>query len=217
MRRTFFTIDPFPGLSYDKSNLYQTEKETVMGKIGRTEPVMLFTGMLSGDSSLMNRMTERLIEHFGPLAEQTEDLHWRYTDYYAEELGRNVFRRFLFFKNLISPDRIAGIKVETNRMEERNARKGAGRSLRRINLDPGYMELSKVVLASTKNYSHRIYLSHGIYAEVTLKYVRGSFRSLDHTYPDYGAEKTIEIFNRMRKALAPQQNNKPVGFRIQKQ
>lgn len=178
-----------------------------MGKITRPEPVMLFAGMLTGDLSLMNRMAETLVEHFGPLIGQTEDLPWRYTDYYAEELGREIFRRFLFFRNLIPPDRIAGIKVETNRIEERNARKVTGSLLRRINLDPGYLESSKVVLASTKNYSHRIYLGHGIYGEVTLKYVQGSFRSMDHTYPDYRTETSIETFNRMRNEFVHQQNH----------
>jgi hypothetical protein len=183
------------------------KKETIMGKITRPEPVMLFAGMLTGDLSLMNRMAETLVEHFGPLIGQTEDLPWRYTDYYAEELGREIFRRFLFFRNLIPPDRIAGIKVETNRIEERNARKVTGSLLRRINLDPGYLESSKVVLASTKNYSHRIYLGHGIYGEVTLKYVQGSFRSMDHTYPDYRTETSIETFNRMRNEFVHQQNH----------
>ncbi|OIP65835.1 MAG: hypothetical protein AUK29_01955 [Nitrospirae bacterium CG2_30_53_67] len=170
-----------------------------MGKIRKPHPVMLFIGMLSSDVVLMDEAVMLLQTAFGPILHQTSDLSWRHTDYYVEELGENIFRRFLFFQDLILPDRIAGIKVETNRIEERYMRRVEGKPLRRINLDPGYLDASRIVLATTKDFSHRIYLAHGIYAEVTLCFVRGSFRPFDHTYPDYRSGETLEIFHRMRE------------------
>ncbi|MEK6777501.1 MAG: DUF4416 family protein [bacterium] len=179
-----------------------------MGKIGRPGKVGLFIGMLSGDLSLMDETGKVLENAFGPVLYRSGDLDWRYTDYYTEELGGNIFRRFLFFENLILPDRIAGIKVETNRIEERYMRRVKGKPLRRINLDPGYIDTSKIVLATTKDFSHRIYLAHGIYAEVTLTFVRGDFRPFDHTYPDYRSVETLEIFHRMRDLFVQRYRNK---------
>lgn len=182
-------------------------KEKIMGKIGRPQPVMLFVGMLSGEIRLLDQVGETLEQAFGPVADQSPDTAWNFTDYYRQELGERIFRRFLFFQDLISPDRLAKIKVRTNGIEENHARSGQEGLLRRINLDPGYLDASKVVLASTKDYSHRIYLGRGIYAETTLTFSRGGFVSLDHTYPDYRSEEVMEIFHRMRNVLMQRRKN----------
>ena len=121
--------------------------EKGMGKIRKPRPVMLFIGMLSSDIVLMDEAVTLLQTAFGPILHQTSDLSWSYTDYYVEELGENIFRRFLFFENLILPDRIAGIKVETNRIEDRYTRPVKGKPLRRINLDPGYLDASRIISA----------------------------------------------------------------------
>jgi len=163
---------------------------------------MLVVGMLSGKISLMNEVCGALRDEFGPLFHEYGDIPWNYTDYYRKELGDRVFRRFCFFRRLIPPDRIAEIKRFTNRLEEDHARVGKEGPLRRINLDPGYIDSSKVVLATTKDYSHRIYLGRGIFAETTLICIGGRFRPLPHTYPDYRLTEVLGAFNRMRKELA---------------
>lgn len=173
-----------------------------MGVPKTPQPVMLFVGMLSGEPSLLDRLGRDLEEKFGPLLYRSEDFSWNYTAYYKKELGDGLLRRFLFFLDLVPPDRIVGVKLETNRMEERYLRQAPGKSLRRINLDPGYLDLAKVVLVSTKDYSHRIYLTSGIYGELTLTNVGGGFQSLPYTYPDYRAEETVRIFDTLRKELA---------------
>ncbi|NOY52616.1 MAG: DUF4416 family protein [Deltaproteobacteria bacterium] len=161
-------------------------------------PVMLFAGMLSGDPGLMDDVEKNLAEKYGGIHYRSEDLPWNYTTYYRKELGEGIRRRFIFFRDLIVPDEIVGIKLETNRIEGRYLRDEGGEPLRRINLDPGYLDPAKVVLVSTKDFSHRIYLGSGIYGELTLTNIGGVFRPLPYTYPDYRAEETLRIFNSIR-------------------
>jgi len=172
-----------------------------MGVPGTPQPVMLFVGMLSGEVALLEELDRGLQENFGPVLYRSDDLPWNYTAYYRKELGDRIFRRFLFFRDLIPPDRIAGIKLDTNKMEQRYLREEKGELFRRINLDPGYLDLPKVVLVSTKDYSHRLYLSSGIYGELTLTNVGGGFQPLPYTYPDYRAAETVRIFNTLRGEL----------------
>jgi hypothetical protein len=173
-----------------------------MGDPAKPRPVTLFVRMLSGEISLLDALQARLRERFGPLLHRSEDLPWNYTDYYAEELGQAIVRRFLFFRNRIQPDEIAGIKRATNEIERDYVRAKGERMLRRINLDPGYLDAARVVLATTKDYSHRIYLGGGICAEVTLIYVQGSYRPQAHAYPDYRTPETLALFNRVRSEIA---------------
>jgi hypothetical protein len=89
---------------------------------------------------------------------------------------------------------LAAIKRQTNDLE-------AGSSVedrRQVNIDPGYVSLSKLVLATTKNHAHRIYLSDGIYAEVTLHYRDGAFRGYPWTYPDYASSEYCALFQKVR-------------------
>jgi hypothetical protein len=87
------------------------------------------------------------------------------------------------------------MKLKTNDLEERwRAAQG-----RQVNLDPGYVGYTKLVLASTKDASHRVYLGQGIYAEATLQFVRGSFQPWPYTYRDYAEPAAIEFFNRVRE------------------
>jgi len=169
-----------------------------MGVPKDPRPVILFVGMLSRDAPLMDEVEGRLALRFGEVFHKSGDLPWDYTTYYRKELGEAILRRFLFFREPIAPDEIAGIKLETNTLEERYLREEGGDRFRRINLDPGYLDAARVILVSTKDFSHRIYLRSGIYAELTLTNVGGSYCPLPYTYPDYRAEETLRIFNSLR-------------------
>ncbi len=173
-----------------------------MGVPKNPHPVMLFVGMLAGDTVLLDELEGRLEERYGEIFYRSEDRPWNYTTYYQKELGNAIRRRFLFFRDLIAPDRIAAIKHETNELEQCYRREKQGEMLRRINLDPGYLDLPKVVLVSTKDFSHRIYLGSGIYGELTLMNRGGSFQPLPYTYPDYRSEETLHLFNNLRVELA---------------
>ena len=75
---------------------------------------------------------------------------------------------------------------------------------RPVNLDPGIIEPSKLVLASTKNFSHRIYIGDGMYAELTLSFCRGKWQSFPYTFPDYKEERYHDFLSKVRDRLVEQ-------------
>ena len=162
-----------------------------LGKEYPPYPVKLFMGVLYGDRSEYENIKEELSMEFGEIDYESGEMDFKWTNYYADELGDEVKRIFISFSPLISPEQIAHIKRVTNRME------GPGR--RRINLDPGYISGGKLVLATTKDQAHRIYLGEGIYAEVTLRFRSGRFLPFDYTYPDYRSDEYNAIFIEIRR------------------
>jgi hypothetical protein len=180
--------------------------------------------MLSNVTGLFETAGNRLEKKFGPIELRSPILHFNYTDYYEKEMGKDVKRQFLSFQKLIDPGALADIKLFTNKLEEGcrdrarpkdggfstlapskeaspgrllDARSASG-GYRPINLDPGYLASSKLILASTKDYSHRTYLKKGIYAEVTLRYAKGAFEPLPWTFPDYRSKEYINFFTETR-------------------
>ena len=133
-------------------------------------------------------------EQFGPVDWVSEVLPFDRTRYYEKEMGWPLYRRFISFMRLIMPESIADIKLITNELEKAHLDK----EKRKINIDPGYVTLERVVLATGKNYSHRVYLKKGIFADLTLIFHDGTFKPLAWTYPDYAEEKVIGLFNRLR-------------------
>ncbi|MEK6683115.1 MAG: DUF4416 family protein [Nitrospirota bacterium] len=172
-----------------------------MGIITPSAPVILFVGMISGRTMLFDEVRRPLITRFGPVDLESPVYPWTHTTYYEKEMGPDLKRQFLFFKQPIPPDTLHEIKRFTNELEQRWVQTSPERNLRQINLDPGYLAPSKIVLATTKDYSHRIYLRDGIYAEVTLMYQGKSCAPLPHTYPDFRSENYIALFNEARRLL----------------
>lgn len=130
---------------------------------------------------------------FGRIDFYSSILNFNYTDYYYPEMGKPLKRIFISFQKLLQEEKLADIKLYTNRLETKFCIRGR----RRINIDPGMLNLAKLILATTKDYSHRIYLNKGIFAEVTLFY-RNGFRPWQWTYPDYRLEEYLKIFNSIR-------------------
>jgi hypothetical protein len=174
-----------------------------MGEPRTPAPVKLFVGMLSPEIELFDICTELLSAEYGLIDYYSEILQWRATDYYQDEMGTGILRKFIFFDRLVDPSILATTKLLTNSIEARYSAASGNAVRRRINLDPGYVAEAKVVLASTKDFSHRIYLGSGIYAEVTLHYAaRGkTFLSFEHTYPDFRTKESMDMFNRAREIL----------------
>ncbi len=171
-----------------------------MGEAKKHPPVKLVVGMIAGRKPLFDAAQRELIARFGPLDYESPLMPWEFTDYYSRELGENLLRKFVAFQRLINPLRLAEVKLFTNQLEANFSEEGA----RRINLDPGYLDSAKLVLATTKNRDHRIYIGQGIFAEVTLHFRGKSFRAWEWTYPDYATPEYIAIFNEIR-ALYRQQ------------
>jgi hypothetical protein len=166
-----------------------------MGKIKKPDKAKLIIGILTSDKELLKKTEAILEKAFGRIDHKSGLLEFDLTDYYEKEMGRGLLRCWLSFERLIEPLSLSGIKVKTNRIEERSSMG----CRRRINLDPGYIESAKLVLASTKNFSHRIYLDKGIYAEVTLIYEDKKFCGLKWTYPDYKTETALRFLEEARK------------------
>ncbi len=166
-----------------------------MGTIMKVSPVKLITGIIFKDEDLRIEAEKILRKRFGQLDFESEIMDFDYTDHYEKEMGKKLSRKFISFKRLIKPERLAGIKRFTNSLESRFSSGGR----RKINLDPGYLDANKLVLATTKDWGHRIYLRKGIYAEVTLYFQNKTFKSWEWTYPDYRGEAYIRIFNALRK------------------
>jgi hypothetical protein len=182
-----------------------------MAKIRTPLPVKLFAGVLTSIPETMPQVEERLAELFGAVDARSEPFSFDWTHYYDEAMGSPIYRYFLSFAELIEASALADIKVKTNDLESVFA--SEHRTLQRpINVDPGYLEQSKIVLASTKNYYHRILISGGIYAEVTLHFEDGAWRSFPWTFPDYQAGRYHEFFSSLRELYRKQLS--AAGFRI---
>jgi len=166
------------------------------------QPVKLFVAMLSMRADILDQAASLLVEHFGPLDHVSPDIPFDFTDYYNPTMGENLLRRLLSFANPVESARLADIKLLTNRMEQDFAERRPAPVERPLNLDPGYLTLAKVVLATTKDYDHRLYLADGIFAEVTLHYHKGRYQPWPWTYPDYRSEPYQQFFAAMRERLA---------------
>jgi len=148
----------------------------------------------------MARAVRLLAEHAGPVDATSELWPFDFTDYYQVEMGDDLLRRFVSFERLIDPVELAGFKILTNQLEARLCRDcGLPESHRPANLDPGYVTTSKLVLATTKDYGHRIYLRDGIYAESTMHYIDGRWVPWPWTYPDYADARYHAFFEQVRE------------------
>ncbi|HTG01780.1 MAG TPA: DUF4416 family protein [Nitrospirota bacterium] len=175
-----------------------------MGEAHTPFPVKLFIGMLTAREQLFASCMQRLSDEFGPVEHESPSWSWDASDYYREELGDGIKRKFIFFQQRIDPGLLPEIKEYSNSLERLFSEKGQNdKPLRKINIDPGYLTEAKVVLATTKDYSHRLYIGRGIYAEVTLRYHsrERSFLPHEFTFPDFRRESYLALFNSMRDSL----------------
>ena len=168
-----------------------------MGDIRIPRRVKLFSGVLCSDPGLMPEVEARLAALFGSIDLRSEPYPFDSTDYYHEEMGQPLRRCFFGFAELIRPDEIAGVKIRTNRLEADFASEQT-RVRRPVNIDPGYLEESKIVLASTKNFSHRILIADGIYAEVTMQFEHKAWCMLPWTFPDFRTGRYNDFFTGLR-------------------
>ncbi|MFA4842329.1 MAG: DUF4416 family protein [Candidatus Omnitrophota bacterium] len=174
-----------------------------MGKIKPRLPIKLIAGFIYSDERRVQDAQKHLRKRFGKIDFQSPILSFSHTNYYEAELDRVLRRKFISFAHLIPAQSLPAIKIFTNRLEQ----KFCARGKRTINIDPGYLDLAKLVLATTKDYKHRIYLDQGIFAEATLIFQNKTFQPWVWTYPDYKTKEYIDIFNKIREAYAFQIKN----------
>ena len=169
-----------------------------MGEIKQPQKVLAFTGLIYVPGAAVDRALDGLEPDVGHVALRSEPRRFTHTTYYNTEMGSDLTRQWFVFEELIEPDKLIHLKHQTNALEKKELNDRGGR---RLNIDPGLLSLSNIVLASTKNYSHRIYCGKGIYAEVTLIYQDKTFKPTEWTYPDYREKNTIEFFRAARDML----------------
>jgi hypothetical protein len=164
----------------------------------------LFMGLLYVDMQVRDHALGAIIEQFGPADFLTEPQPFTYTTYYDREMGSDIRRQSCSLLHLIRPESLPEVKLFTNELELKLSRDGK----RRINIDPGVLSEERLVLASGKNYTHRIYLRDGIYADLTLLYQKGAYQVLPWTYPDYCEPILLHFLGVLRKKLRLQQGGR---------
>jgi hypothetical protein len=175
-----------------------------MGIPQDAEPAKLIVGILAAPDRLEEGLGA-VRREFAPVESQFPPFDFELTDYYFEEMGRPLIRTWVSLKGLVRQDELKGFKLRTQRIESDLSVWGS----RRVNLDPGLLTASKLVLASTKDFAHRIYLGEGIYAEVTLNYRKGKgFTPLDWTFPDYRLPEVLEFFDSLRAQYREELRNR---------
>ena len=170
-----------------------------MGIVTTPQPVKAVIGVLTAEPGLLSTVYAELTQRLGPIDFTSELLPFTNTNYYAAEMGPDIHRQFISFEGLIDAGTLAEMKLFTNSVEQNFIRRKPDGDARRVNLDAGYLCLAKLVLASTKDHAHRIYLSDGIYAEITLRFYRKTFQPWEWSYPDYRLPTYIAIFNKIRE------------------
>ena len=145
------------------------------------EPVKLFVALLWSDPASLEEALKRLSRSFGEIDFEGPDHPFDCTDYYEQEMGVGLHRRLSSFAELVSPDSLVEAKERTNEIEDALRTSGG----RRVNVDVGYLDMGKVVLASTKAAGQKLYMSRGVYADFVCRFQRGRFQPFEWTFPDF--------------------------------
>jgi hypothetical protein len=164
---------------------------------GKPEPCTLIFGVLLSRDVPLEEVLFRVAERFGPVSAVAEERPFDHSSYYRREMGDGLRRTYAAVAGVVEPERLASLKLEANALEER----WRGEGQRKVNLDPGLLNLNQVVLASVKPSGHRVYLGQGVYAEVEYVFVGGTFKAVSWTYADYRDPGVIQYFNGLRESL----------------
>ena len=171
-----------------------------MGKVKKPNPVKLVVGLIFKEECVLSKAELILKNKFGFFDYESSILPFNFTDYYEAEFGQDLKKKFLSFSKLIYPQELAKIKLLTNKIESKLSRNG----FRLINIDPGYLDLAKYILATTKDYIHRIYLDKGIFAEITLYFRNNAFLPGEWSYSDYKTKEYANILTKIREIYGNQ-------------
>ena len=164
-------------------------------------PVKLVCGILYREEEHLNRGVADLQDRFGEIDFRSASLNFNYTEYYSKQMGEPLYRIFLSFSRLMDPSALLDVKLFTNQREEEYFRM---HNRRVLNIDPGYLSGASFILATSKNYAHRIYLGNGVFAQQELLFERKRTVTLEWTYPDYRTLEYQEILRRIRQIYLKQ-------------
>lgn len=171
-----------------------------MGEPILQQRVTPLVALLAADTAFFDAVQKPLEELLGPVELRSPLFPFNPTDYYTPTMGANLKRCFFSFHNFADPAAMPDWKLATNALEEKLAPLLApgGTPPRPINIDPGYVTGAKLVLATTKDFAHRIYLRDGIFAEITMAFRRGVWLSHQFTFPDFKSGIYDKFLRRVR-------------------
>lgn len=165
-----------------------------MSSPAEPDRVKLIVASTYKETKILDRVMELLSENYGKIDFIGDEYNFDFTDYYAEEMGTDLKKRILSFRELIYPETITEVKWFAYKLEKMFSKENR----RLINLDPGYLTKSYVLLTSFKQSPHRIYLRDSVYAELELIYENNEFCLLKWTYPDYRTEQVKDNLHSIR-------------------
>lgn len=162
------------------------------------EPVKLICGIIAGKDKIFKRAREKLIQIHGVIDLESGQYIFDFTDYYEKQMGKGLKRIFISFERLISPEELSCIKMETNGLETEIKEENEVEH-RIVNIDPGYLTSSALVMATAKDFAHRVPLQDGIYAHLEFLFGKDEVRILDWTYPDFRTQGYQDFFLKVRR------------------
>lgn len=170
-----------------------------MGQPHLPLPELLVVAAFSRHHDALQWARSRLEKEFGPIALQSPSYAFNQTEYYDATMGPDLHKLFFAFQELVKPEALPALKLQTNELENELTASGRYAEPRPLNLDPGLLSLGKLVLATTKDQAHRLYLRDGIFAEVTLHFEHGRFVPWPHTYRDYRKQEVLAFLGQARE------------------
>ena len=172
-------------------------------------PVKLICGVIASKEIVIFDTVEKLVQMYGKVDLESPLVPFDLTDYYEKQMGKNLGRKFFSFERLIPPERLSSIKLETNRLEDQIQEEHKDKS-RIINIDPGYLTTASLIMATAKNFAHRVPLRDGIYAHLEFLFGKDEVRLLDWTYPDFENEDYQKFFCKARRIYLSQIKDHPL-------
>ena len=172
-----------------------------MGAVHEFEKEKMIIGVIYHEREILDSAMAMLVNEFGEIDDVSEEFSFseEFSTYYDEEVGGECLRRIYSFRELVDPSRQAEIKIRTNEIEAIFHRK--------INIDPGFINHGRLMLATTKETGFRVPLEKGIYTELTLFWARGGWQKFPWTYRDYQSEKVQKFITKVRKSYLTERKN----------
>ena len=169
-----------------------------MGTLHAHPPVKLLVALMCRDIDLLEEIERRMERSYGSIEDRSQVFLFTFPGRFSREMGPDLKKRIIAFRDMIPIEKFPEVKSLTNDLEWEYREHLPEGTRRLVNLDPGYLTLSQVVLASTRNYSHHIYLREGVYGELLLRYHLGALRNLPWTYPDFRTHLAHQFFTTLR-------------------
>jgi len=169
-------------------------------KTTQPQPVKYFIGALYSDAELLEQAISHCEQRIGEIDLRSDPFPFDVTSYYDDEMGTAISRIIFSFDALLSPGELARLKVICNEIEDALMVDGS----RKVNLDVGYLDFHKLILASAKYNGQKIYLDRGVYADPTLYFEGGQFHAFENTFPDFKSNTYHSVFLKIRNTYKAQ-------------